>query len=85
MKDDSSIREARAEMDAAKAQSERTFSDTAGMPRRYRLYDKLKDHVSLKTVDTVIIVTALKSCSFQPEASPTSRARSAEQRTTTRR
>ena len=29
------------------------------LPRRYRLYDKIKDHVSLRTVDTVIVVTAL--------------------------
>ncbi len=58
MKDQSSIRQIRAEMDAAKAQSEKTFSEKLGMPRRYRLYDKLKEHVSLRTVDTVIIVTA---------------------------
>ena len=58
MKDESSIRQARADMDAAKAQSEKTFSDRPATPRRYRLYDKLKDRVSLRTVDTVIIVTA---------------------------
>ena len=29
------------------------------LPRRYRLYDKIKDHVSLRTIDTVIVVTAL--------------------------
>ena len=58
MKDDSSIRRARADMDAAREQSERKFVEKSALPRRYRLYDKLKDHVSLRTVDTVIIVTA---------------------------
>ncbi len=29
------------------------------LPRRYRLYDKITEHVSLRGVDTVIIVTAL--------------------------
>ena len=58
MKDDSSIRRARADMDAAREQSERKFGEKSALPWRYRLYDKLKDHVSLRTVDTVIIVTA---------------------------
>ena len=58
MKDRSDGRQARAEMDAAKAQSERTFSPNPG-PRRYKLYDRIKDHVSLRAVDTVIAVTAL--------------------------
>ena len=59
MKEDSSIRTARAQMDAAKAQSEKTFSTEQKLPRRYRLYDKIKDHVSLRTIDTVIVVTAV--------------------------
>ena len=59
MKDDTSIRAARAEMDATKAQSEKTFSTEQKLPRRYRLYDKIKEHVSLRTIDTVIIVTAV--------------------------
>ena len=59
MKEDNSIRTARAEMDATKAQSEKTFSSGPRLPRRYRLYDKIRDHVSLRTVDTVIIVTAV--------------------------
>ena len=59
MKDDASIRAARAEMDAAKAQSEKTFSADPKMPRRYRIYDKIRDHVSLRTVDLVIAVTAV--------------------------
>jgi hypothetical protein len=59
MKDDASIRAARAEMDAAKAQSEKTLSADPKMPRRYRIYDKIRDHVSLRTVDLVITVTAV--------------------------
>ena len=59
MKDEKTIRTVRAEMDAAKAQSEKTFSTDSKLPRRYRLYDKIKDHVSLRTVDTVIIITAV--------------------------
>lgn len=34
------------------------------LPRRYRLYDKIKDRVSLRTVDTVIIVTAVLITGF---------------------
>ena len=48
----------RAEMEEAKLQSEQRFSGTQRTPRRYKLYDRIKDHVSLRTVDTVIIVTA---------------------------
>ena len=59
MKDESSIRAARAELDAAKEQSERTFSDAPKSPRRYKIYDRIKDHVSLRTVDAVILVTAI--------------------------
>jgi hypothetical protein len=52
------IRETRAEMDQAKARSEQRFGEQK-LPRRYRLYDKIKDHVSLRTLDTVIVVTAV--------------------------
>ena len=51
-------RDARAEMEAARASAEKP-SENNRLPRRYRLYDKIKEHVSLRTVDTVIIVTAL--------------------------
>ena len=51
-------RQARAEMEVTKAQSEKRFSDS-GLPRRYKLYDKIKDHVSLRTIDLVIAITAL--------------------------
>lgn len=59
MKNEKNIREARAEMEAAKNQSERQFSGEQRLPRRFRIYDKIKENVSLKTVDTVIAVTAL--------------------------
>lgn len=58
MNDEKSIRNTRAEMEAAKQQSEKTFSTEPRQPRRYKLYDRIKDHVSLRTVDTVIIITA---------------------------
>ena len=45
-------------MEVAKRQSEKTFSSEPKQPRRYKLYDRIKDHVSLKTMDTVIIITA---------------------------
>ncbi len=58
MNDEKNIRNARAEMEVAKQQSEKTFASGPKQPRRYKLYDKIKDHVSLRTVDTVIIITA---------------------------
>lgn len=58
MKQENEIRQARAEMDAAKAQAEKKQTEWKG-PRRYRLYDKIKDHVSLRTIDAVIAATAL--------------------------
>ena len=59
MKEDDSIRAARAEMEAAKSQSERKFSAEPKPRGRYKVYDKIKDHVSLRTVDLVIAVTAV--------------------------
>ena len=58
MNDEKSVRNTRAEMEVAKQQSEKTFSAGPKQPRRYKLYDRIKDHVSLRTVDTVIIITA---------------------------
>ncbi len=58
MKDDRSVKNTRAEMEIAKRQSEKTFSREPKQPGRYKVYDKIKDHVSLRTVDTVIIITA---------------------------
>ncbi len=57
-RDETDIRQARAEMEQAKAASERSFGEQK-LPRRFRLYDKIKENVSLRTVDTVIAVTAL--------------------------
>ncbi len=59
MNEEKNIRNARAEMELAKQKSEKTLSTEPGTPRRYRLYDKIKDKVSLRTVDTVIAVTAV--------------------------
>ena len=59
MNDDRSTRNARAEMELAKRQSEKTFSADPKQPRRYKLYDKIKDNVSLRTVDLVIIITSV--------------------------
>ena len=59
MKKEYSERNARAEMEYAKSRSEKTFSLNPRQPRRYKLYDKIKDHVSLRTVDIVIAVTAI--------------------------
>ncbi len=56
-------RQARAEMDQAKARSERTFGEQK-LPRRYRLYDKIKENVSLRTIDGVIIAVSVLIIAF---------------------
>ena len=43
-------------MELAKRQSEKTFSTD---PKQPRLYDKIKDNVSLRTVNLVIIITSV--------------------------
>ena len=58
MSDEKSIWNTRAEMEVAKKQSEKTFSTEPKRPGRYKIYDRIKDRVSLRTVDAVIIVTA---------------------------
>ncbi len=63
MKEQENGLSARMEMEAAKTESEKKFSSNT-LPRRYRLYDKIKDHVSLRTVDTVIVITALLIVGF---------------------
>ncbi|MBQ3705127.1 MAG: hypothetical protein II888_01615 [Clostridia bacterium] len=45
-------------MDQAKERAEKQFGDQK-LPRRYRLYDKIKENVSLRTVDAVIIGTSV--------------------------
>mgnify|MGYP007056215311 CR=1 FL=1 len=57
-RNDIEIRQARAEMDQAKERAEKKFGDQR-LPRRYRLYDKIKENVSLRTVDAVIIGTSV--------------------------
>ena len=59
MKDETSIRAVRADMEAAKARSEKDFGRDPKLPRRYRLYDKIKDNVSLRTIDIVIAIISL--------------------------
>lgn len=58
MKNEHDARQARAAMEQAKTQAE-SASENSRRPQRYKLYDRIKDHVSLRAVDTVIIVTAL--------------------------
>lgn len=58
MKNEHDARRARAAMEQAKTQAESASVDSK-RPQRYKLYDRIKDHVSLRAVDTVIIVTAL--------------------------
>ena len=45
-------------MEEARRQTEGLSETGKRLPRRYKLYDKIKDKVSLRTVDTVIIITA---------------------------
>ncbi|MBR0267850.1 MAG: hypothetical protein IJQ71_10540 [Clostridia bacterium] len=59
MKNDINSREARAQMEQAKQVSERTFSAQPRQPRRYKIYDRIKDNVSLRTVDIFIGVVAV--------------------------
>ena len=63
MNERQNVRDARAEMEAAKAENEKRLSGNA-LPRRYKLYDKIKDHVSLKAIDAVIVVSALLIVGF---------------------
>ena len=59
MSNEKETRNARANMELAKKQSERTFGNEQRLPRRFRLYDKIKDHVSLRNIDIIIVVTSL--------------------------
>ena len=49
-------RQARAQMETAKAQVEKK---TQQLPRRFGIYDKIKDKVSLRTIDAIIIATSV--------------------------
>ena len=57
-KRDPEVRQARALMEEAKSRSEKQFGDQK-LPSRYRLYDKIREHVSLRTVDGVIITVSV--------------------------
>ena len=62
MIDDSESLAARAaqeQKEASKAQSGTTFKDAENLPRRYKLYDKIQDHLSLRGINIVILVTSL--------------------------
>lgn len=48
-------RQARAQMETAKAEVEKK---TQQLPRRFGIYDKIKDNVSLRTIDAIIIGTS---------------------------
>lgn len=59
MNDEKSIKNTRAEMELAAKESEKTFSDKPKEPGRYKVYDRIKERVSLRTVDAVIIVVSV--------------------------
>lgn len=48
-------RQARAQMEIAKAEVEKKAQQ---LPRRFGIYDKIKDNVSLRTIDAIIIGTS---------------------------
>ncbi|MBQ9210536.1 MAG: hypothetical protein IJ153_02450 [Clostridia bacterium] len=54
---ESEIRQNRAEMEQAKQRGEKSTSEQK-LPRRYHLYDKIKENVSLRTIDGVIIAVS---------------------------
>ena len=49
-------RQARAQMETAKAEVEKK---TQQLPRRFGIYEKIKQNVSLRTIDTIIIATSV--------------------------
>ena len=49
-------RQARAQMETAKAAVEKK---TQQLPRRFGIYEKIKNNVSLRTIDTIIIATSV--------------------------
>ena len=58
MQYDSDTLAARAEKEEAEARSAKSSSEGQKLPRRYKLYDRIKDDVSLRTIDIVIISTS---------------------------
>lgn len=59
MQNDSRTLAALAEKEQADAQTEKAAPEEQKLPRRYRLYDRIKDNVSLRTIDAVIIGTSV--------------------------
>lgn len=49
-------RQARAQMETAKAEVEKKSQQ---LPRRFGIYDKIKNNVSLRTIDAIIIATSV--------------------------
>lgn len=49
-------RQARAQMETAKAEVEKKAQQ---LPRRFGIYEKIKQNVSLRTIDTIIIATSV--------------------------
>ena len=49
-------RQARAQMETAKAEVEKKSQQ---LPRRFGIYDKIKDNVSVRTIDAIIIATSV--------------------------
>jgi hypothetical protein len=58
MQYDSDTLAAHAEKEEAEARSAKSSSEGQKLPRRYKLYDRIKDNVSLRTIDIVIISTS---------------------------
>ncbi|MBP5168720.1 MAG: hypothetical protein ILP14_05895 [Oscillospiraceae bacterium] len=58
MQYDSDTLAARAEKEEADARSAKSSSEGQKLPRRYKLYDRIKENVSLRTIDAVILCTA---------------------------
>ena len=52
-------RQARAQMEAAERQSERQFSADPARPRRYKLYDRIANRVSVTTMNVIIGATVI--------------------------
>ena len=52
-------KQARARMEAAEKQSERQFSADPTRPRRYKLYDRIANRVSVNTMNVIIGATVL--------------------------
>lgn len=59
MQNDPSTLAALAEKEQADERSAKASPEEQKLPRRYRLYDKIKDNVSLRTIDGVIIGTSV--------------------------